>query len=137
MESRKSKFDSSHLVVFIETGSEQYDKLKPMFKKHGLAFSHGKTIVMDLTTLKKEGYADDAHITFIESHELGHSIMTHTATSREAEAEADYVGILLCHNRKFKKSVAIGKKYFKQRNGIAFEKYASENDKRIRARLKT
>lgn len=136
MESRKSKFDSSHLVVFVEEGSEQYDKLKPMFRKHGLAFKHKKTIVMDLTTLKKEGYADDAHVTFIESHELAHSLMAHSTTRREFEAEADYVGILLCDNRKFKKSVAVGKNFFKQRNGIAFKKYATENDKRIRARLK-
>lgn len=136
MNSRKSKFDSSHLVVFVEKEDEQYSKLKPMFKKHGLGFKHGKTIILDLTTLKEEGYADDAHITFIEAHELGHSLMGHSATKPQFEAEADYVGILLCENRNFKKSVAIGKKYFKQRNRISFEKYAQKNDKRIRSLLK-
>ena len=136
MDSRKSKFDSSHLVVFVEEGDAQYDSLKPMFKKHGLGFKHDKTIVLDLTTLKKEGYADDAHITFIEAHELGHSVMGHSATKRQFEAEADYVGILLCENRNFKKSVAVGKKYFKQRNGISFEKYAEKHDNRIRSVLK-
>ncbi len=136
MDSRKSKFDSSHLVVFVEEGDEQYNKLKPMFRKHGLGFKHGKTIVLDLTTLKKEGYADDHHITFIEAHELGHALLDHSVTRKEFEAEADYVGILLCENRNFKKSVAIGKKYFKQRNGISFEKYAEKHDKRIRSVLK-
>ena len=135
MNSRKSKFDSSHLVVFVEDGDEKYDALVPMFRKHGLAFKHGKTIVMDMTTLRAKGYDDDAHMTFIEAHELGHSVLGHNATKREFEAEADYIGILLCGARNYTKSEKLGKKYFRARNGISFEKYAKQNDGELRRRL--
>lgn len=135
MDSRKSKFDSSHLVVFLEEEDEQYAAMEPMFRKHGLAFKHGKTIVMDWTTIQKEGYADDSFVTFIESHELGHSVLGHKVTKKELEAEADYIGVLLCNARKFTRSVNVGKKYFKKRNGISFEKYAEKNDKRLRQKL--
>jgi len=135
VDSRKSKFDSSHLVVFLEEEDEQYPAMKKMFNRHGLAFKHGKTIVMDWTTIQKEGYSDDAHVIFIESHELGHSILGHNVTKKEFEAEADYIGVLICGVRKFVKSVNVGKKYFKRRNGISFEKYAEQNDKRLRQQL--
>ena len=135
VDSRKSKFDSSHLVVFLEEDDEQYDAMKKMFNKHGLAFKHGKTIVMDWTTIQKEGYGHDSFVTFIESHELGHTVLGHNVTKKEFEAEADYVGVLLCGARKFTKSERVGKQYFKRRNGISFEKYAKENDKRLRQKL--
>ena len=135
MDSRKSKFDSSHLVVFLEEDDEQYAAMKKMFNQHGLAFKHGKTIVMDWTSIQKQGYDDDSFVTFIESHEIGHTVLGHNTTKREFEAEADYVGVLLCGIRRFTKSVNVGKKYFKTRNGISFKKYAEKNDKRLRQKL--
>lgn len=123
MKYRKSKFDNSVLVIFLEKGDEKYDAFSEKFKKHGYAFIHEKTIMVDYTTLKKLGYSDEDHLTFIESHEISHKILKHTSVQRKTETEADYLGILLCLENGFKKSAKVGIENFKSRNNISFEKY--------------
>ena len=123
MKYRKSKFDNSVLVIFLEKGDEKYDTFSEKFKKHGYAFIHEKTIMVDYTTLEKLGYSDKDHLTFIESHEISHKILKHTSVQRKTETEADYLGILLCLENGFKKSAKVGIENFKSRNNISFEKY--------------
>lgn len=123
MEYRKSKFDNSVIVIFLEKEDEKYDSFSKKFKQHGYAFIHDKTIIIDLTTLKKLGYADKDHLIFIESHEISHKILNHKSVQRKTETEADYLGILLCLENGYKKSAKIGIENFKSRNNISFEKY--------------
>ena len=90
MKVRKSKFDSTHTCIFLTEADEKYDKLKPSFVKHGLAFKTDKFIFFDETELRNQGYFNKTYITFIEAHEIAHSVLKHTQTGRLAEAEAQF-----------------------------------------------
>ena len=81
MEVRKSKFDPSHTCIFVDSKSEKYDELLPTFKKHGLAFKQGKFIFFDVDSLKSGGYYKKNPLTFIEAHEISHSVLKHTKSS--------------------------------------------------------
>ena len=131
MKYKKSKFDNSVIVIFLEKGDEKYEAFSEKFKKHGYAFIHEKTIIVDFTTLKKLGYADKDHLTFIESHEISHKILNHKSVQRRTETEADYLGILLCLEKGYKKSAKIGIENFKSRNNISFEKYDTKHRSRF------
>lgn len=123
MKYRKSKFDNSVIVIYLEEGDERYNDLKNQFEEHGYAFINGNTIIVDYTTLKRLGYGSKEHLIFIESHEISHKILNHKSVKQETETEADYLGILICLEHNLRKSAEIGIKNFKSRNNISFKKY--------------
>jgi hypothetical protein len=131
--SYNSRFDKRVLVVFLSEGHERYEEFAPLFKTHGLAFLYErKYIFMDYTSIKKHGYGKD-HITFIESHEIAHMKMKHNdQRSPKFEAEADFIGILMCQKKKLVKSAKIGISYFKKRNKISFKEYAENHLDKIK-----
>jgi hypothetical protein len=126
MEMRKSKFDTSHTCIFVTDEDEKYADLKPAFKKHGLAFKNDRFIFFDETELRNQGYFDKDYITFIEAHEIAHTVLKHRQTSRHVEAEADFLAVLLCKDGNYTKSVKIGIREFKDRNGIAFGMFSKK-----------
>jgi hypothetical protein len=131
--SYNSRFDKRVLVVFLSEDHERYAEFAPLFKAHGLAFLHEKKyIFMDYTTIKKQGYGKD-HIVFIESHEIAHLKMGHNDQMRpKFEAEADFVGILMCQKKNLGKSAKIGTSYFKKRNKISFKDYAEDHLEKLK-----
>ena len=76
-----------------------------------------------------------AIIRFSTVHKLGqgqHIILNHSKQfSKEQEAEADYVGILLCKKHNEKKALKLGIENFKSRNNLSFKKYHSKNYRNI------
>ena len=123
MEMRKSKFDPSHTCIFLTNEDEKYTDLKPAFKKHGLAFKKDRFIFFDETELRNKGYFNKEYVTFIEAHEIAHSVLKHTQTSRHVEAEADFLAVLLCRDGNYVKSAKIGVREFKNRNKISFDNF--------------
>jgi hypothetical protein len=136
MEIKQGKFISSLLVIFLEKGDEQYEKLKPAFDKHGWAFKHGNNIFFDVTTLKRKKINNVHTKLFIEAHETSHYIFKHTKTSKQNEAEADYGAIILCKAKKFNKSYKIGLEEFEDRNNITFKKFKEQNGDKLHKKLK-
>lgn len=126
MNVRKSKFDTSHTCIFLTDEDEKYADLKPAFKKHGLAFKKDRFIFFDETELRNTGYFNKDYITFIEAHEIAHTVLKHRQTSRHVEAEADFLAVLLCKDENYTKSVKIGIREFKDRNGIAFDMFSKK-----------
>ena len=126
MNVRKSKFDTSHTCIFLTDEDEKYADLKPAFKKHGLAFKKDRFIFFDETELRNTGYFNKDYITFIEAHEIAHTVLKHRQTSRHVEAEADFLAVLLCKDGNYTKSVKIGIREFKDRNGIAFDMFSKK-----------
>ena len=110
-----SKFDKKTIVYLVDDTFTGYKSLKDKFKIHGLGFAipEKKSVFIDLEKVASKNLTHH-HITFIESHEIAHIILNHPKQfSKEQEAEADYVGILLCkkHNeKKAEKSSKIGSK---------------------------
>lgn len=131
----KSKFDPSHTIVYTEVSDEKYPALKRHFKKHGLAFKQGNFIFFDMPTIRKYKYDDKDHLTFIEAHEIAHTVLNHTQTSKQIEAEADFLAVLLCKDMNYNKSSKLGKSYFRERNGISFEKFQTKYGKDIYSRI--
>ena len=131
--SYNSKFDKRILVILMTEDNERYDEFVPLFKEHGLAFLHErKYVFMDYTTIKKSGYGK-AHMTFIESHEVAHMKMKHNdQMNPKFEAEADFVGVLMCQKKKFTNAAKIGISHFKKRNKVSFKDYAENHLKKIR-----
>jgi hypothetical protein len=123
MKYRKSKFSSKFMVLFLEHSDDAYIKLKPMFKKHGIAFKHDTNIFIDIDNLKKQGWSSKDHILFIEAHEIAHYILKHTKSSAHIEAEADYGGITLCKQHNMNKAAKLGLQQFEPRNKISFKKF--------------
>ena len=134
MKIEKSKFDSSHRVIYVEKDNENYSKLKLHFKKHGLAFKQGNFIFFDMPSIRKNNYGED-HLTFIEAHEIAHSVLNHAKSSRHIEAEADYLAILLCKDMNFTKAYKLGHSHFKGRNKISFESFQKKFGKEIISRI--
>lgn len=136
MKVKKSKFDSSHTCIFLTSSDEKYNDLKPSFEKHGLAFKHKNFIFFDVDELKKTGSYTKESVTFIEAHEIAHTLLKHTISSRIVEAEADFIAIILCREHGYEKSAKIGIQFFKKRNKIDFktfsEKYKDSLIKRIK-----
>ena len=135
MKTTKSDFNSSHVIVKLDTSDEKYSIVKPYFDKHGLAFKRDNVIFFDMPRLKSQGYDDKVHLTFIEAHEIAHSVLKHTKSSRKVEAEADFLAILLCQDSNFVRSANLGKKYFNKRNGISFSKYEKIHGEDVLSRL--
>jgi hypothetical protein len=133
LSSYKSRFDNTILVVLLDENNEKYEAFAPLFKAHGLAFLYeNKYIFVDQAELDRSGYGKQ-HLIFIESHEIAHFRLQHNnQRGRDVEAEADFVGILMCMKRNFKKSAKLGMSYFKKRNGISFEDYSEKNLSRIK-----
>ena len=48
------------------------------------------------------------------------------------EAEADFVGILMCQKKKFTKAAKIGISHFKKRNKVSFKDYAENHLEKVR-----
>ena len=119
--------------MLLNKQHEKYEEFAPLFKAHGLAFLYeNKYIFVDEFELDRSGYGKD-HLIFIESHEIAHLRLQHNnQRGRDIEAEADFVGVLMCRKKNFIKSAKIGVSYFKKRNGVSFEKYAQQNLKRIK-----
>ena len=125
-------------VVYVNEDDEKYKELSRIFAKHGYAFLVQSTIFIDETTLRTENLFDSAHLTFIESHEIAHAALKHNASGRNKmqEAEADYIGILLCKDKGYASSANIGKKYFKNRNAITYRKFDEKYGKFLRSSIK-
>ena len=135
MKVTKSKFNTSHTVVYIEETDEKYPALKRHFKKHGLAFKQGNFIFFDMPTIRKNNYDDKTHMTFIEAHEIAHTVLNHTQSSKQIEAEADFLAVLLCKDMNYNKSSKLGQSYFHERNGISFEKFQKKYGNDIYSRI--
>lgn len=122
--SYKSKFNNKILVVLLDDTHEKYNEFRPMFKQHGLAFLFdNKYIFVDQTQMKKQGYGKH-HLKFVEAHEIAHFKLKHgNRRGTDVEAEADYIGILLCLKMNFNKAAKIGISYFRKRNNVSFEEY--------------
>ena len=133
----KSKFDPSIQVVYINEDDERYNDLSRAFDKHGHAFLVQSTIFIDETALRSENLFDSAHLTFIESHEVAHAVLKHRSSVRNKmqEAEADYIGIMLCKKKRYSDSVKVGIKYFKSRNSISFQKFDEKYGKSLRSSI--
>ena len=136
MKVKKSKFDSSHMCIFVDSTSEKYEELLPTFKKHGLAFKQGKFIFFDVDNLKSGGYYTKNALTFIEAHEIAHSVLKHTKSSPLVEAEADFLAVLLCKDYGFESSAKFGISEFKSRNNIAFNSFSKKYKSGIIKRIK-
>jgi hypothetical protein len=123
MESRKSYFDSRLTVVFLSERDAEYSKFTKHFKKLGLGFLWNNKIFIDVTRIENEGYTND-HMIFIESHEVSHSWLKHPSKfDKKNEAEADFLGVLLCMKKGYKPAAKVGIRHFRERNGIDFKKY--------------
>tara|TARA_B100002019_G_scaffold189242_1_gene163504 strand:+ start:2389 stop:2823 length:435 start_codon:yes stop_codon:yes gene_type:complete len=136
--SYKSKFDKKTNVYLVDNTFHGYETLKDKFKTHGLGFAipEKKSVFIDLEKIANDNLTDH-HITFIESHEIAHIKLKHSNNfSKEQEAEADYVGVLLCKKHKENSAMNIGIKNFKSRNKISFEIYHTENYNKIIKTLK-
>jgi hypothetical protein len=136
METKKSKFDPSHTLVFLQKTDKEYVKFKDKFSKHGLAFKHARYIFFDVPELKKSGYYTKEHLTFIEAHEVAHSVLRHTKTSKYTEAEADFLAVLLCDDAGFNKSARLGKREFSSRNGISFNAFQKKHQDSVLKKIK-
>ena len=136
MKVKKSKFDSSHICIFVDSKSEKYEELLPTFEKHGLAFKQGKFIFFDVDNLKSGGYYTKNALTFIEAHEIAHSVLKHTKSSPLVEAEADFLAVLLCKDYRFESSAKFGISEFKSRNNIAFNSFSKKYKSGIIKRIK-
>lgn len=136
MKVKKSKFDSSHLCVYLDSSDSEYQEFKPKFDKHGLAFKHERYIFFDVTELKKKKYFNNVHLTFIEAHEIAHTVLNHKKTSRYNEAEADFLAILLCQDGGFGKSEKLGISEFKNRNNIEYDMFSKKYKKDILKKIK-
>jgi len=133
---KKSKFDSNHTLIFLDKEDEKYSELLPAFKKHGLAFKHGNFIFFDVPSLKKNGYFGKTHLTFIEAHEIAHSVLGHTKSTRYNEAEADFLATLLCRKRNYKKSEELGIDEFYARNNIKYSDFSNKYKEKILSKIK-
>jgi len=131
----KSKFDPSHTIVYMENTDEKYSAIKKHFQKHGLAFKQGNFIFFDMPTIRKRNYDDKHHLTFIEAHEIAHTVLNHTKSSKHIEAEADFLAILLCKDMNYNKSAKLGKFYFNERNGLTFDKFQKKYGKELLSRI--
>ena len=118
MESRKSYFDSRLTVVFLAQDDPEYSKFARHFKRLGLGFLFKDKVFIDITRIENEGYTVD-HMIFIEAHEVAHSRLKHPAKRiPKNEAEADFLGILLCMKKGYRQPAKIGIQHFRARNGI-------------------
>lgn len=123
MESRKSYFDSRLTVIFLREDDEKYMEFKKHFDKLGLGFLWKNKIFIDMTRIDDEGYTKN-HVIFIESHEVSHFWLKHPSRlDKKNEAQADFLGVLLCLKKGYKEPAKIGIRHFQGRNGISFEKY--------------
>lgn len=136
MITKKSKFDSSHLLVFLSDDDAEYPKFKEKFNIHGHAFKHDRVIFFDVTSLKEMGYFTDKHLTFIEAHEIAHSVLKHKKTSKYNEAEADYLAVLLCKDSKYGNSANLGIDEFKSRNKISYKKFHEKYNSSVLKKIK-
>jgi len=133
---QKSKFDPSHVLVYLNGDDQKYIELKDKFEKHGLAFKHDRYVFFDVPELKRQGYFTNEYLTFIEAHEVAHSVLKHTKTSKYNEAEADYLAVLLCVDSGNKKSAKLGIQEFKSRNGIPFVDFEKKYKQSVLKKIK-
>ena len=136
MEIRKSKFDPSHTCVFLTQDDDKYADVKPAFNKHGLAFKKGNFIFFDETELKRVGYFNKDAIIFIEAHEIAHSALKHTQTTKYVEAEADFLAVLLCKDANYPRSAKVGIREFRDRNGVSFDAFAKKHKNSVLKKIK-
>jgi hypothetical protein len=137
MKVTKSKFDSSLKIVHVDADDEQYKKLKKLFDIHGFAFLTQSVIFLNKPELLNQNLYKSNYLTFIESHEVAHQVLKHNSLKRNPvhEAEADYLGVMLCLDKNFKSAANVGKKYFTQRNSISFEKYQNKYGEKILSKV--
>lgn len=129
-----SKFDKKTKVYLVDDTFSGYETLKSKFETHGLGFAvpEKKTVFIDLEAVASDNLTNH-HITFIESHEVAHINLKHSKSfSKQQEAEADYVGILMCKKLKENSAMKIGIENFQSRNGISFKKYHSLHYKNVK-----
>ena len=136
METKKSKFDPSHTLIFLQKADKEYAKLKSKFSEHGLAFTHNRYVFFDVPELKRQGYYTKEHLTFIEAHEVAHAVLYHTKTSKYNEAEADFLAVLLCNDAGFKKSARLGKSEFSSRNGMSYVTFQKKYQESVLKKIK-
>lgn len=128
-----SKFDKKTKVYLVDNTFSGYETLKDKFETHGLGFAipEKKSVFIDLDKVASDNLTNH-HVTFIESHEVAHINLKHSKSfNKNQEAEADYVGILMCKKLKEKSAMKVGIKNFSSRNGFSFEKYHSKKYKNI------
>lgn len=126
-----SKFDKKTKVYLVDITFPGYTTLKDKFETHGLGFAIPEkySVFIDLEKIANDNLTQH-HITFIESHEVAHIKLKHSKSfNKEQEAEADYVGILMCKKLKEAAAMKIGIENFYSRNRISFKKYHSKNYK--------
>lgn len=137
MKTQKSKFDSSHVLIFLEETDPEYNSFKEKFNKHGLAFKHERFIFFDVPRLKKNGYFNGVHLRFIEAHEIAHSVLKHIKSTKYNEAEADYLAVLLCKDTGYLKSSKLGVQEFKSRNKISYQQFHKKYKEIVLKKVKT
>ena len=137
MKIKSSNFVSSVKIAYISEEDEKYDQLKKFFDLHGYAFITNSVIFVDVTSLKKDNFFKKNHLLFIEAHEIAHLSLSHSSTKRNKreEAEADYIGILLCKDKNMKAAAGIGKKYFSSLNGISFKQFDEKYGEELRNKI--
>ena len=134
----KNKFKTHHVCIGVKQEDKLYNSITSEFKKHGFAFMRDdKVIFFDIDRLKERGYYNDTVITFIQAHEIAHSVLKHKKYNPQVEAEADYLGILLCKDGGYTKSAKLGQSEFRKRNKISFEKFEKQNKIYILKQLKS
>ena len=133
MDSRKSYFDSRITVVFLAQDDAEYSRFSQYFKRLGLGFLFKDKVFIDITRIENEGYTTD-HMVFIEAHEVAHFWLKHPPKrDPKNEAEADFVGILLCMKKGHRKPAKIGIQHFRARNGVDFRKYDAKYGDKLRS----
>ena len=136
MKEIKNKFKTHHICIGVRRDDKIYDSVVSKFNKHGFAFMReDKVIFFDVDRLKDNGYYNDTVLTFIQAHEIAHSVLKHTKYNPHVEAEADYLGILLCKDSGYNKSAKLGQSEFRTRNKISFEKFEKKYKTDILKRL--
>jgi hypothetical protein len=128
-----SKFDKKTKVYLVDSTFIGYKTLKSKFDTHGLGFAipEKMSVFIDLDKVASDNLTDH-HVTFIESHEVAHINLKHSKSfDKNQEAEADYVGILLCKKLKQKTAMKIGIDNFSTRNGISLLKYSKKHHSNI------
>ena len=133
-----SKFDKKTKVYLVDNTFSGYTTLKDKFETHGLGFAvpEKKSVFIDLEKIANDNLTQH-HITFIESHEVAHIKLKHSKSfNKDQEAEADYLGILMCKKLKELSAMKIGIENFYSRNKISFKKFHEKHSEHFSSKIK-
>jgi hypothetical protein len=124
MQINSSKVLDGYSLVIIYPNDPQYDDVKELFKRYGLALTDVKSNIfyVDGGAFDEEDY-DNTHLTAIDAHESSHIILGHEGETDipQEEIEADYLAILILKSLSQNESADILKDQFTYRHGMPFE----------------